>query len=449
MCPPLDEELEPRWPRYGLKADPFFSNPLDPDHQTNRPITLFRGRRKERRRLVQSVMDGDHSATLIHAAGGHGKTTLANAAAYDLSEREYLVLPEEIQFSSETGSMGFFREMLHGILQGLSDHGVDLPPIPSDPSIVESQDFPGLVKARTLVQLVRVRSEFGAGGQVLGTGGKGSVGYQFLRPAFEPTASRHLMQEVLHDIGALTTLSGVIIRINNLDVAAASDQPALRHSLLESRDLFQVDGCHFFLIGNDLVRNIVEDEARVRSVFENPVPLGPFEPHDILEILQARYDFLTVEGREYTPPVADDLVEALHGVHYGDLRNVLRDLRRSVQMVDPIEVSAVNLEQALPLLEEQHFQVLDRRLGPESWETLDALDKSGEPLRQRDLAELLGITEPGMSNRFEKLREENVVDLVRVEGRSHYYRVPGHVRLALKAARRRGTVPEGNNLGGT
>lgn len=434
------EDLEPRWPRYGLKADPFFSNPLDPDRQSNRPITLFRGRTEERRRLVTSVIDGDHSATLIHAAGGHGKTTLANAAAYDLAQRGFLIVPEEIQYSAETGSVGLVQEILHGLLQGLSDHGVPLPSIPADPSALDDHEFAGLAKARTLVQLTRVRSGFGGGGGMLGAGIQGSVSYQVLRPAFEPTASRRLMQEVLRDIAALTEVEGVVFRVNNLDVAAASAPTDLMRSLLEGRDLLQVDGCHFFLIGNDVVLDLIEDEPRIRSVFENPVPLGPFEPGDIQEILEARYDFLGVQGREVVPPVAVDLVVALHGVHYGDLRNVLRDLRRSVQMVDPIEASPVSLEDALPLLEEQHFFVLNRRLGSESWETLDTLERSEEALRQSDLAELLEITDAGMSNRFDKLRTENVVELVRIEGRSHYYRVPGHVRLALQAARRAGAI---------
>ena len=43
----------------------------------------------------------DHSAVLILGAGGHGKTTLANVACYDLQRRGYVVLSEEIQFHSD------------------------------------------------------------------------------------------------------------------------------------------------------------------------------------------------------------------------------------------------------------------------------------------------------------------------------------------------------------
>jgi DNA-binding transcriptional ArsR family regulator len=436
------DSLEPRWPRYGLRGDPFFSNPLDPDAETVRPIRLFRGRGSERRRLVQAALDGDHSATLLHAAGGHGKTTLANAAAYDLSMKGVIMLPEEIQFSPESGALGFLRELFHGILQALSDHGVPIPEVPDDPAELEHHRHRGLAEARRLVQIIRVRSGFGGGGGAFGVSAQGAIQYDFLRPAYEPTASKGLLQRVLEDIRDLRPeFRDVVIRVNNLDVAATTDAEALRRFLLEIRDLLQVDGCHYFLMGNDVVRDLIEDEPRVQGVFETPLKLGPFSERDVLGILKARYDFLALPGAEPRSPVHDDLVTALHDVHYGDLRNILRDLRRSVQTVDPVEARPITAEQTLPLLEDTHYQHLKRRLRREAWETLGALEASPAPLRQKDLAETLSVSEPAMSARFRTLTENKVVELVRVEGRSQYYRVPGHVRMALNAARRAGDLP--------
>lgn len=430
MDPFLDEYLEPRWTRYGLRGDPYWSNALDPEAETTRPITLFRGRQEERRRLVQSVLDGEHSATLLHAAGGHGKTTLANAAAYGLGERDHLVLPEEIQYTGDGGTTAFFGEILRGILQALSDRGITLP----GPN--EATTNP-LAEARHLVHLMRARTGWSGGAEAFGTGAQAGVQYEFLRPVFEPTASKRLLDAMLKAIGALDLeLAGVVVRVNNLDVAATTDPEGLQAFLLEVRDLFQIDGMHWLLMGNDVVRDLIEDEPRVGSVFENPLALGPFTVQDVHDILEARYSFLALPGRDVKPPADPDLIEALHAIHYGDLRNTLRDLRRAVQAVDPVEAEPVTQEQALPLLEDIHYEHLAKRIRPEGWQTLAAMEDAGEPVRQKDLAGSLGVTEATISNRFKNLQANRVIELVRSQGRSQFWRLPGHVRLALAGARR-------------
>jgi hypothetical protein len=434
----IEDHVQPRWPRYGLKGDPFFSNPLDPDDDTNRPITLFKGRTEERRRLDQVIVDGGHSATLIYAAGGYGKTTLANAVSYDLEQEGYLVLPGEIVFREEAGVDGFFCELLHGILQAVSDEGYELPSVPGDPREIQDADAAGLRKARMAVQLTRVRSEVGAGASVAGTGAQGSVSYGFLRPAFQRGASRALLRDVMADARALVGEGlEVVVRVNNLDVAVKKDRAAVEQFLLEARDLFQVDGLHFLFMGNALVRDAIEQEPRVQSVFQEPLPLEPLSLEDVFEVLSARYRFLSIEGSSVVQPVADELVEELYEVHRGDLRNVLRDLRRSVQSVDPVEAEPVIPAQALPLLEDAHFGRLDNQLTREHWKTLKALDDEGEA-RQVDLAENIEVGKPTMSRRFTKFEEMGVVDLERIEGPSKFYRLPGNTRLALRGARRAG-----------
>lgn len=431
----------PRWPRYGLRADPFFSNPLDPENPevSVRPITLFRGRAPERRRLVQSAQDGDHSATLIHAAGGYGKTTLANAAAYDLAQSGFLIVPEEIQFVPERGALGVFYGVLHGVLQGLSD--VDLLPKDLGKGKAIDKDYPALSQARQLVDTIRVRSGWSLGAGVATISGQISQQYKYLKPAFEPVASRRLLEQLSVEVRSLDTkIPGIVLRLNNLDVALLHHKESVSEALDQIRDVLQTDGYHFFFMGSDAVQDMIAAAPRVEGVFETPISLGPFTEADVQEILDARYEHLSIPGKVLRKPVANDLVSALHDAHYGDLRNILRDLRRAVQEIDPVEARPVVRDEALPSIERFHFERLQGTLKGEHWQTLDALDAAGDSARQKDIAERLGVTEATISTRFRKLTAIGAVDLFRTEGRSLYWRLGGNIRLALKAARAQGVV---------
>ncbi|MEA3203334.1 MAG: hypothetical protein QOI63_1009, partial [Thermoplasmata archaeon] len=199
----MADDFQPRWPRYGLRGDPFFSNALDPDEGTMYPIDLFHGRGKERKALLAAIADGDHSATLIYAGGGHGKTTLANAVCFQLMRKNYLVLPEEVQYEPGDGLETFFGRLLHGILQALSDRGHKLPEVPANPQDIETQQLSNLVKARLLVRISRIRTGWGGGLQAGLAGANVAVQYDVLQPYFEPKASRALLQGVVKEAAAL------------------------------------------------------------------------------------------------------------------------------------------------------------------------------------------------------------------------------------------------------
>ena len=430
------DDLEPRWLRYGLSSDPFFSNPLDADTGTNYPIELFQGRKSERKRLGQAIVDSDHSATLIHAGGGHGKTTLANAVCFDLTRNGYAVLPEEIQFRPDAGFSGFLAQMLHAFLQALSDRGAKLPRIPDDGN-VDATDFPNLAKARLLVQMTRVQTGAGLDVSTVIGGGGSSNQFDFLQPRLDAGVGRQLVDGMVKEAKRLDKrLKGFVVRLNELDVAAAYKPKELRTFLDDARNLLQVPGMHFIMMGSHAVWDTIDSMARVRTEFAHDVALEAFSLDDVTAILTARYKHLRGTG-QFVDPVAPGLVAALHDVHFGDLRNILRDLRRAVTLANPVEIRPVTKEEALPLLEAVHYRDLEKDLGPEGWETLNAMEAAGKPIRQKDLAAVLNITEPGVNQRFKPLRNLSLIDLVQEDGRSQYFRLQSRARLAVHEYRRR------------
>lgn len=440
---PRDEEdaTTPRWTRYKLQGDPYFVDALEPDEDALYPITLFRGRDEELDTIESLIRDNDRSATLVHAQGGYGKTTLANRVAHDVAEASVLVPPEEIQLSAEDASFLFFRDLLSGILAAVVDAGHSLPGPPADPQDDPDTEFPALLEARILVRTVRRRSGLKGGGQVLGTGVQAGIENAYLKPSYEPGASRHLLSRVAREVAGLGC-DGILVRVNNLDNIASNHPEVFEAFLGVSRDLFKVPGIHYLLLGDQQALSNIEGTPRVRGVFDLPIELEPFGEEQVLEILQARYEHLAT-AEDWTPPAGDDLIRRLHRVHYGDLRNILTDLGRSIQAVRNIEAGPVTVEDALPVLQDLYLDSLSQRLGDEHWETIELMTDKKGPVRQVDLLDELELSPGAVNMRFQKLEKAGAIEISHRDGASKYFRLTSAARFALAGKRRRKSGPGG------
>lgn len=427
--PPDSPKGAPRWSRYGLKGDPYFVDALEPDEDALYPITLFVGRDTELEKIEPLIRDNDRSATLVHAEGGHGKTTLANRVAHDVNEEGILVTPEEVQLASEDMSFRFFRDVLSGILSALTDAGHELPEPPADPREDSESEYPALLEARQLVQVIRRRSGLSGGGQVAGVGGQGGIDHSYLQPTYEPGTSRRLLTDVAREV-AVIGYDGILVRVNNLDDMARSHADELDTFLGESRDLFKIPGIHYLFLGNREVLTAIESIPRVRGCFDLPIPLSPFDESQVLEILEERYEHLSRDG-DWTPPVSEEVVRRLHRVHYGDLRNILADLGRCVQAVQTIEAEPIGVEEALPVLQDVYLSMIGDQLTEELWETIEVMASEQGPVRQVDLRKELELTAPAINQRFQKLREAGAIELSHREGASKYFRLTSAARFAL------------------
>lgn len=435
------EKGRPRWSRYNLRGDPYFVDALEPDEDALYPITLFRGRDEELATIKELIRDNDRSATLIHAQGGHGKTTLANRIAHDVSDQGILVTPEEIQLSAQATSFRFFRDVLSGILSAVADTGHAIPDAPPDPQEDKDVEFPALLEARSLVRTIRRRSGLHGGAEVMGTGGQGGVEHAFLQSTYEPGASRNLLTRVAREVGELGYV-GIFIRVNNLDDVARSHSDVLDVFLGESRDLFKIPGIHYLFLGNDKVLTRIESIPRVRGCFDLPIPLQPFTEDQVLEILEARYEHLASDG--WIPPVSEEVVRRLYRVHYGDLRNILADLGRCVQAVRNIEAEPIGVHDALPVLQNVYLSNLGQRLSEELWQTIEVVAKKNDPVRQVDLQEELDLSAPGVNQRFQRLEELGAIELSHRDGASKYFRLTSAARFALAGQmQQRGTTQTG------
>lgn len=416
-----------RWTRYGLRGNPFFTNALDPDENALYPIRLFVGRESEVQALEQLASSNDRSATLLYAVGGYGKTTLACRIAHDLKQTDFLVLPEELQLAKHEPSLRFFRDVLSGILQALDDDGHKVPDPPHDAAKAKSD----LERAKLLVQTTRHWAGGGSGGGAFGFQAEGNVQLTFLTPAFEPGASKRLLEGVAREVASLD-YAGILVRLNDMDSVCKTDPDILREFLQDARNLLQVPGIHYVMMGDPDVHQAIEGIPRVRGCFDQPVPLPALTALQVIELIEERYQHL--KTGEFVPPVSTSLIEALYKVHHGDLRSILADLGRSIQMVNPIEARPISPEEALPVLRASYLASLGASLTEELWETLRLFTELGDEVRQVDVKQRMGGTAPMWTDRFQRLQQAGAIEFVRQEGASKYFRLTGAALLVLGGA---------------
>ncbi len=426
------EKAPTRWSRYGLRGDPFFTDALEPDEHALYPITLFVGREQELDQMTRLTQDNDRSATIVYAGGGYGKTTLANRLAYDLKKMGFLVPPEEIQLSGEDSMMRFFRDLLSGILQALSDDGIPLPKAPKDPRDDDAVKYPGILAAAKLVRTIGRLTAAHAGIHATTLGGlSGGIQHTLMQPVFEPGPSRHLLRMLARDIGALE-YRGILVRLNNIDEVTRISRTLFEDFIGQARDLLQVPGIHYVLLGNEVAHATIESTARVRGCFNLPIELQGFNNEQVWQTLEKRLHHLSVPNRTHTSPASKELVQALHRLHDGDLRNILSDLGRTVQgMQVQIEPKPAPPIMILPTLANLYHQNMAGKLNDDHWDLLRLLHEKGRPIRQIDVKQDLGVSEGTINTRFRRLEEAGAIEVKHRDGPSKFFRLTGPGKLAL------------------
>lgn len=414
------------WEIFRLRGDPFFTAPLGPKESSPYPISLFRGRDNERNQLKKAIGSSGRSATLLFAAGGFGKSTLSNRLVADLAGSDLLIVPDEIQLTREAPAAQFFREVVAGILRALVLDGETLPTAPSEPEKDAKAKLPALLEARQLVQLTRRLSGVDGGATIGPVGGQAGVQHEFFSPKYEPGTSKRLLDDVSVEVRSLG-YSGILIRLNNLDFLAVHDKPALESFLGEIRDLLQVHGIHYILMGNEEVHSIIDGTPRVRGCFDLPIPVKPFSLEEVNAILEARYHHFASE-RGFVPPASPGLVAHLHEIYYGDLRNILADLKRCVLGVEIIEPKPLEKSVVLPVLEDLYLKSLDNKLDPADWEVLSIAAKISKPFSKAEL----GAQRANSEGSIQKLIDVGAIELSHHKGTSDYYRLCGSGWLGLR-----------------
>jgi hypothetical protein len=385
--------LPTHWNVFNLVGSPFFQESLEAGRITPRPLTLFIGREKELRRLLDGIHGAGDNSSRQAVAGdpGIGKTTLVKELKAAALEEGYLAADDFVSIlATDTPDSLFGR-----ILSALYDTILANRP--------QSGDNPAMRAAQILVRAARL----GTGGASLAAFGFGvgaTTGATIVAPRDilldGPRVMRDLMQMVQG-----SDARGVLLHVNNLENLSESDAERAAVILRDLRDFMLLHSrLHYVFVGTtNALRTAVATHQQIRSVISIMV-LDPLSVADVHRMLLVRYEHLrATETNPIIPPVDDDAVSTLYEFFRGDLRGLLKALEDGVTPLIGLESAAARpftTADLRPVLQQRYtteLAVLAEGIRVEQltqWGT----QAPTVPQTQAELAQLWRVSQPAVSN---------------------------------------------------
>jgi len=417
------------WNLYNLTGSPFFQGVLEDREHTQRPLTLFVGRKNELARMRTAIHGAGAQSSRHAIAGGPGvgKTTLVQELKATLRDDGYLASASHVHVLPDDTAGSLFIRILAAVYEIL---------LLARPHLIDND---AMQQAQALVRVTRERStQLSVSVAGFGLGGGRS---QTMHVPPDPMADGPRVLRALMALVATSDARGVILHLNNLENLSDAASNAAADILRSLRDpVFQQDGLHTLVVGTvDAVQAAVNKHAQMRSVFTT-VLVDPLPLADVLQLLQARYAVLRREAsRPVAPPVATAAVDTLYGYFRGDLRGLLKALDEGAAEVIGLRLPAegaaavwpaLTLADMLPGLQQRARTQLRAEV-PGRMEHLDrwgAADPAAAHTQQ-SLTTLWGLSQAAVSVAVDHLQKAGYIVPLGLEGRRMRYGLSGTSRL--------------------
>lgn len=306
------------WSIYGLKKNPFTTDPILV-REGFLPLEAFVGREEETKKLNTILRMGDGTRTIVTGDTGVGKTTLVNFIRGNaIKTKKFFTHLKEIEVGENWTPNDFIAHTLSNIYNTINRVGLE--------------DFPDSLKKRLsyLFDIIEINNS-GFSINVLGSG----VGYNNSKQSNQPKITTELLKSLFKaTIEEITKLGfeQVILHYNNLENISKEKLVRLFVGL---RDFLQNDKVHFIFVGGEPFPSAIYEEDKVRSIFVyGNIELPTFKYEEIIEILEKRMKYLSIEGMNVFKPYENETIKDLNKIHEGNIRDILNSL--SVAMIELI-----------------------------------------------------------------------------------------------------------------
>src|SRR3989339_35846 len=205
------------WNLYGLKDNPFTTDPLSM-YGDGLPIKdSFFGREEEIKKLSQIIYSNKTSRILIYGEIGIGKTTFANYAKYKaITDNGYFTPLGELSIDYTWTPENFMLNTV-AIVWTAIDRQKEL----------KNKIDPELVKRFNVIFGMDRGGSIGLSGSILSVGGGYSSGQSYGMPLLNSHTIKILFQDLLDEILRLG-YKGVIIHYNNLELVQDKNENQLK-----------------------------------------------------------------------------------------------------------------------------------------------------------------------------------------------------------------------------
>ncbi len=416
------------WEQFGLRKNPYDILPLLEGGDI--PIAeAFVGREKERKYINDLFSQEDRVCLTICGAVGVGKTSIANFVKYiwkyGKKEKPLFSFRREIEANeSILNKKSFLLEIIGSILRE-----IEL----IDPRLLTKHNL--LLK---LNQMVDITQTLGLSGSVsagmFGVNFQSNITEKQMVQPFQLTATTlekqfmELLKFIMtHKIAGKQYL-GLIIHVNNFEIALNSNKKKVLEFFAEIRDFLQTPNLYFIFLGpNNFYKEMISSNMRVRSVFsQTPIILAPLTKEELVKALNKRLELLkSPTAKKIIKPFEDEVIFELYNMFGGDVRMIMSSLKDIVtHLSDRLErlPKTLTIDEAIFLLGNERLSHIEDRLTEEQMKVLAYIASSDVAVTQDEIAKVLNKAPTNISNYyFKPLLEHDIVEVKRETGTFKYW----------------------------
>ena len=425
------------WERFGFRDNPYDTRALSFSENALLPIAkAFIGREvdsKESRVITNFFRNPGGGRVVVEGDVGVGKTTFVNYHRFlwEHEAKDRLLTPSsEISVYSTWTARAFVMSVLGSLVGRFL--------VLKGKEWVHSHDLLSEVAALTHVYIEQSLRWSGSV-TVLGTGVGGSRAIE--RTTNVPDVGMPQLISYLEQIVSLAheeDCAGITLHFDNMELLMQADSQALGRFFDEIRDVLQTPGYYFvFVAPAGFFQTVIAPRERVRSIFfGQPIVVPPLSEHEVLEVLQRRYELLATEKDRWISPVSDQLVIHLYNLFRGKIRFVMDAIQNIVSYVPEGLPGTISDDMAMEILTALANERVSQLLTPTEQEVLTTA-AGEEEFNNALLTELTAKRKQHIATYIEKYMRLGLVRRIRQEGNEIFYQVAPDVRpLAAAEAQR-------------
>lgn len=405
------------WELYGLKSNPFFTDPLLIFGGSIDLKIGFVGREEELRRLQNVIYSAGGSRVLVSGDVGVGKTTFVNYVRAVASQNNFFTTLKEIAVQPEWSGLDFMMNTLAAIYHTIKVR-TDL-----NEEILSKETFR---KLQLLVDIVEKKDrEFGL--NILAIGGNMGSSTNISIPSPNVHSIQVFFEQIVSEIRE-AEYKELIFHYNNLEVLEPEELKKLFNSI---RDFIQTKDVNFIFIGDLTVPQTLNQIRRVSSIMsETPIILGSLNIKEIKQLLEKRIKQLEVPGLTAVKPYDDEVISKLYNLYDGNLRFILNSISTVFcELVKDNPIIITNKELVKVLAETGKKRWLDKLTDSEK-EVLFLILKE-EEITNKKIASMLKKKRQNISKLTNKLLELCAIKIKRIDGKEKFFSVVHSIKWFL------------------
>ncbi len=405
------------WELYGLKSNPFFTEPLLVFGGNVDLKIGFVGREEELRRLQNVIYGAGGTRVLVSGDVGVGKTTFVNYIRAIASQNGFFTTLKEIAVQPDWNGVDFILNTLSSIYHTIKIRN-DL-----KQSIISTENFN---KLQLLVDIVEKKDkEYGI--SILGIGGNYGSNTNLSIPSTNIHSLQTFFEEIVNEIKR-SGYKELIFHYNNLDILETSQLQKLFNSI---RDFIQTKEVNFIFIGDLTVPTAINQIKRVSSIMtETPIILGGLSIKEVKQLLEKRIKLLEIPNLTSIKPYDDEVISKLYNLYDGNLRFILNSLSTVFcELVKDNPIIITNKELVNVLSETGKKRWLDKLTDNEKEALFLILKK--EEITNKKLAIILKKKKQNISKTTNKLLELSAIKIKRIDGKEKFFSVVHSIKWFL------------------